>query len=99
MAIGHIDYNRQSEYGKQLKRAADDFESGLKGMIEQRDMLIQMKDGADFTTYALTKYGFASTAVADAALAEIESALAKVTVDSSVSGTAAALNQLFDKLR
>jgi hypothetical protein len=99
MAIGHIDYNRQSEYGKQLKQATSDFETGLNALIEQRDTLIQMKDGANFTTYALTKYGFPSTAVADAALAEIESALAKVTVDTSVSGTKAALNQMLDKFR
>jgi hypothetical protein len=99
MALGHIDYNQQSAYGNQLKSAIDRFLGGLDDLVELKDTLIQMKDGGSFTTYALTKFGFPTTVTADAALAEIEAALNKVTVNTSVQDTATALKQLGDKFR
>lgn len=93
MAVGHIAYNPQSRQGAFLHAALTGLEDGVDGLSKTVATLIQMKDGADLTAYAVGEYGFGTTANATAALAELESA------KGALDGIAATLNQLFNKFR
>ena len=93
MAVGHYSYNRQTPHGAALHAALTDLEGGRDSLLQSVATLIQMKDGANLTAYAVEKFGFPDVATATAALAELESA------KGALDGIAATLNQLFNKFR
>lgn len=93
MAVGHYGFNPQSPRGSALHGALSRIENGRDDLLREIATLIQMKDGANLTAYAVGQYGFAGVTEATAALAELESA------KGALDGIAATLNQLFNKLR
>src|SRR5262245_54744953 len=99
MAIGHISYDKNSVEGQLLANTLAHLEQGLDGLKHVRDTMIQMRDGSTSTTYIVGKFGFPDTAAADAAFAEIDSAVGKLTTDAQVTNVATALKQLQDKFR
>jgi hypothetical protein len=95
MAVGHITFDRNSVDGAMLANALAHLEQGIDGLQRTRDMMIQMKNGAVFDSYAVGKFGTTDVPGMTALFAEIDSALAKLNDPA----TAAALKQLQDKLR
>ena len=93
MAMGHITYGAGSQFGADLKASLDHLEAGRNGLARHVAALIQMKDGATLTAYAVGAYGFETVGNATAALAEMESA------KGALDGIAATLDQLFAKFR
>jgi hypothetical protein len=93
MAVGHYEYNRSTPHGQALHESLTQLEEGRDNLLRQIATLIQMKDGGTLGVYAVGKYGFPDTTVANAALAELESA------KGALDGIAATLNQLFNKFR
>lgn len=93
MAIGHFEYDRNTNHGAQLFGALRDIEEGRDNLLRVVATLIQMKDGSDLTSYAVEKFGFPDVSTATNALAELEST--KGALDTA----AATLNQCFNKFR
>lgn len=93
MAVGHYEYNPQSPHGALIDGALTNLESGRDGLNQVIATLIQMKDGANLTSYAVGKFGFPDVATATSALAELES------LKGALDGIAATLNQAFAKFR
>lgn len=103
MAISYLHFDDQKQHGRMLRR-------GLQMLEESRDLLVDTLatmtrmvdgDGSDAAHFAevVTRFGFTSNANAKAAWDELNSVLAKITTDGSVSNTHAALEQAFAKFR
>lgn len=99
MAVGHIDFNRQTSHGQALANALALFEQGWTALANQLATMVQMQDGGSSTQYIVDKYGFGTTANATAAVNELNSALGKLAVDTSVTSVNAALRQMLAKFR
>ncbi len=99
MAIGHIIFDRNKPHGAELRQALDNMENGFIALQELLATMIQMQDSGSSTSYIVDRFGFTSTAQADAAVAEISSDLGKLTVNTSVTNVNAALTQMFSKFR
>ncbi len=105
MAFSHIYFNDQTSYGRMLRRMLNLMEESDDLMADVRDVMIQMRDGADnpedHTNYAevTTRFGFSSNTQARAAFLELDSAYSKTSGNNSVSDVRAARDQLYAKLR
>lgn len=103
MAVGHITFDSRTAHGGQLKDAVTDFNSGLDALNELFATMTQMKDGdgsqASHFDYAVAKFGFPDNIAAKAAYDELNSVLAKLNTDASVSSVSSAINQLIAKFR
>lgn len=102
MAVGHIAFDPQTAHGNQLKGAVHEFNRGLDSLNELFLTMEQMKDGdgsqASHFDYAVEKFGFADNVAAKACYDELNSVLAKLNTNGSVSNVSAAINQLVAKL-
>ncbi len=98
-------FNDQSQYGRMLRRMLQMSEEADDLMADVRDLMIQMRDGADNaadpTNYSeiTTRFGFGSNTIARAAFLELDSAYSKISGNGSVDSVRAARDQLFNKLR
>jgi hypothetical protein len=105
MAFAHIHFNSSTTYGAMLRRMLNQMEAGDDEMQDVRDMMIQMRDGADnagdHSNYAevTARFGFATNTKAREAFLEIDSAYSKTSGNGSVTDVRAARDQLFAKLR
>lgn len=105
MAFAHIHFNDQLQYGRSLRRALQLSEEADDLLTDVRDMMIQMRDGADnpadSANYAelTTRFGFVSNDQARAAFLELDSAYSKTSGNGSVDNVRAARDQLYAKLR
>ena len=101
----HYGFNRNIPAGFRLGRAHEALDNALKYLVDARDAMVQMRDGADCPSDSLcyaavtTAYGFSSNAEARGAFLELDSVLGKLTVDSSVSSVNAAIKQFLSRLR
>jgi hypothetical protein len=93
MAVNHYSYNAQTPDGAALRDALARLEDGYDGLKQSVGALIQMKDGANLTNYAVAKFGFPDVPTATAALAELES------LKAALDAAAAALTQAFNRFR
>lgn len=103
MAVTHIYSSRATEYGAKLHTALDQFDAGLRGLIEIAGTMDFMHDEAQATTedkWAPLKpyFGFATGVAAKAAYDELMSLIAKLTTDASVTFVDAAIKQVRKKL-
>jgi len=105
MAFQHIHFNDQSQYGRLLRRALQMSEEADDLLTDVRDLMIQMRDGADNaaddTNYAelATRFGFVSNTKAREAFLELDSAYSKTSGNGQVDNVRAARDQLYAKLR
>lgn len=105
MAFAHIHFDDQSQYGRKLRRLLQLMEESDDLFTDVRDVMIQMRDGADNpadpANYAevTSRFGFASNAKAREAFLELDSAYSKTSGNGSVDNVRAARDQLFAKLR
>jgi ribosomal protein L17 len=115
MAINHIHFNENNQYGQIVRSSLVQMESGDQAQAAVRDMLLQMINNADASSIAnfdevvkrleVSDYvpnnavTDAQRTVAKALFDEIDSAYSKTSGDGSVSGVHAARQQLYSKLR
>ncbi len=105
MAFTFIYFDDQTQYGRKLRRLLQMSEEADDLFTDVRDLMIQMRDGADnaadTTNYAevKTRFGFVSNDAARNAFLEIDSAYAKTSGNGSVTNVRAARDQMFAKLR
>ena len=103
MALQHVYFNDQTNYGRLLRRCLSMMEESDDLMADVRDVMIQMRDGdgSQDAHYAevTARFGFASDANARAAFEELDSAYSKTSGNGSVSNVRAARDQLYAKLR
>lgn len=105
MAFTHIHFNDQLPHGRLLRRMLSMSEESDDLMLDVRDAMIQMRDGADNASdpanYAevAARFGFTSAAKAREAFLELDSAFSKTSGNGSVSNVRAARDQLFAKMR
>src|SRR5262245_6053915 len=105
MAFQHIHFNDQTQYGRILRRFLQSSEESDDLFTDVRDVMIQMRDGADNagdpSNYAevKTRFGFATDADARNAFLEIDSAYSKTSGNGQVDNVRAARDQLYAKLR
>lgn len=101
----HYGFNRSGSLaaGYRLGVAVESLDKAVKGLVDERDTMIQMRDGdgSQNAHYAAvtTAYGFSSDAEAKGAFLELDSLIAKLQTDSSVSGVKAAIAQFLARLR
>lgn len=92
-----------SSHGKFLQRALTASEDADRYLKQVRDMMAAMivGDGSADSHYAAitVRLGFTLDSDARAAFLEVDSAYAKTSGDSAVTGVRAARDQLFSKLR
>lgn len=104
MALLHLAFEKSPPLGGLLRRHLDEMESGFRGLNQLLGTMALLIDGdgsqaSHFVTFA-DRFGFPNDgADAKAAWEELNSAMAKLNTDSSVSSVNAALLQLFNKLR
>lgn len=108
MAAAHMYFNQELRpYGAMLRLMLLRSEEADDLMTDVRDVMIQMRDGADdgdegnHANYAeiTARFGFVSDAQARAAFLEIDSAYSKTSGDGAVDHVRAARDNLFAKLR
>jgi len=103
MTIQHLYFSPQTEYGAKLRSALSTMESGFRALVDIRDCMTVMIDGDGSSATQFTevqqRFGFVDTTVAKAAWDELNSVLAKLQTDASVTSVNAALLQVFKKLR
>jgi len=104
-AFSHIYFNDQTQYGRQLRRTLQMMEESDTALKNLRDVMIQMREGADnpedHTNYAeiTSRFGFTSNAKAREAFLELDSCYSKTSGNGSVDNVRAARDQFFAKLR
>lgn len=105
MADNHFSFDRTGgkAAGWRLGRAHEALELAMKGLVDERDAMIQMRSGDgsldSHYTEVTARYGFSSDAEAHSAFLELDSVLGKLTVGSSVSSVKAAIRQFLARLR
>jgi hypothetical protein len=105
MADNHYSFDRTGgkAAGWRLGRAVEALDNASKWLVDERDAMIQMRDGdgSQDTHYAsvTTAYGFSNDAEAHSAFLELDSLLAKINVDASVSSVKAAIGQFIARFR
>ena len=97
----HFDFNKQSQYGAQLHSHLQGLKTGKRGLKDILSTMTHMLtgDGSQEAHYAdiKEKFGFVSNAEAKDAMAELNSANAKIKDDTQQTNVHAALEQCFDK--
>lgn len=103
MAFQHLYFSPTTEYGAKLRSALSLLESGMDNIVRVRDTMTFMIDGdgslASQFNEVVSRFGFPDTATAKAAWDELNSYIAKVTTDASVTNCNTALKQMINKLR
>lgn len=103
MATTNIYFNEASQYGRLVRRGLDQLENGVEQLNDVLANMVHMIDGdgssATHFTEVVTRYGFADTTAAKAAWDELNSLMAKLNTDASVSSVNAAMLQAFAKMR
>lgn len=106
MAVSHIDFNRGTVHGAQMRQVIDNLERAYEGLDDLFLMMERMIDGngsdAAHFTYMQDKFGFSSNAVAKAAFEELASLRGKLrTTGDGVTTTHVkdAIEQVFSKFR
>lgn len=103
MAVAHVYFNDQLQFGRQLRRALQLSEEADDCLTDVRDVMIQMRDGdgSQDAHYAkiTARFGFPSDAKARAAFEELDSAYSKTSGNGSVSNVRAARDQLYSRMR
>lgn len=97
MAIAHITYNASLPHGSQLRACLRQLQQGVEGLVDLVETMALMRDAGASTQYIVDQFGFPSTAVAEAAFAELDSLRGKLTTDGQVEFVHAALYQAFHK--
>ena len=103
MASDNIFFDQQSTHGRLLRQGLSQLETGLDTLNNVLENLPHMIDG-DGTSVThfnevVTRYGFADTTAAKAAWDELNSMMAKLNTDTSVTSVNAAMLQAFAKMR
>lgn len=102
MADTHYAFDRSKTAGYRLALAHEALD-GLRHLKNERDTMVQMRngDGSLDSHYdaVTTAYGFANSADAKNAFLELDSLVAKIDTDASVSSVKAAINQFLARLR
>ena len=103
MAQDNIFFNQSTQYGSLLRLALKNHEDGFIALNNVLSVMGHMitGSGTSDTEFAevTTRFGFDDNADAKAAWDELNSYLAKVNTDASVSNVNAAMLQLFSKMR
>jgi hypothetical protein len=105
MADTHYTFNRNLPAGFRLGRAHESLDNAQRYLVDERNAMIQMRDGADVpgspANYAgvTAAYGFSTDADAQAAFLELDSLVAKIGTDASVTGVLAAITQFLARFR
>ena len=105
MAFAHLYFNDQLQHGRMLRRTLQMMEQADDLLADVRDVMVQMRDGADnpadHTNYTevASRFGFASNTKAREAFLELDSAYSKTSGNGVVTNVRAARDQLFAKLR
>lgn len=115
MAVAHIFFDENSQYGRKLRNCLNLMESGDDQQVDVRDFMIQMRDGdgSQNSHYAelvkrLGVLGYAPVqgdpsaeqlAAARSLFEEFDSAFSKTSGNGAVSNVRAARDQVFAKLR
>jgi hypothetical protein len=103
MAANYIELDRQTDVGRQLIRGLQMVREGKEILAAVRDVIIQMRDGdgsqashydvvAGEMGYTANDYADANAA-AKASFDELDSLMAKINTDNSVSSVRAAIHQ------
>ena len=99
--VNHIAFNENSQYGNQLRQALTFLERGKLELNDLLGVMTQMLDGdgsqASHFDYMVPLFGFISNAKAKEAWEELNSVMAKLNTDASVSFVNAAMTQVFAK--
>ncbi len=105
MAVDHFHYqfNPSTQSGSRLRSSLSSLENGRDLLVKElatmtADLTGDGSSDAHFTNVT-TRYGFGSNEYAQAAWNELNSCVAKLTTDGSVTFVDAALRQLFTRLR
>jgi hypothetical protein len=102
MAVTHYQFNPSTQSGGRLRNVLNQTENGRLGLIKELGVMTGDLDGdgsdAAHFTNVVTRYGFGSNEYAKAAWEELNSAVAKINGNGSVSNVTAALEQLFVRL-
>ena len=94
MAFSHIAINRGSALGGELYSAINSLQAALAKLNELTSAMPAMVDGSDYT-HLETQFGF-DGGKGQTAKAELESMLAKLNTNDSVSNVNAAMAQVFN---
>lgn len=105
MAVDHFHYqfNPGTQSGARLRSSLSQLEQGRDTLVKElatmtADLTGDGSNVAHFTNVT-ARYGFGSNDIAQAAWNELNSCVAKLTTDASVTFIDAALKQLFTRLR
>ena len=102
MAVAHISYNRETQYGRMIASAMTQIDEGRTGLIDLLGILAKMIDGdpsvAANYSYMVTKCGFTDNAGAMAGYNELNSLMLKLTSNASQIDVANAITQACAKL-
>ena len=103
MAVLHLSFNRSLAHGSMLGNALNQFENGYDRLNEQLSAMALMIDGDGSSPthfpYFTQKYGFEDDVHSQAAWNELNSLMAKLNTDASVTSVKSALEQAFAKFR
>lgn len=103
MAKTNIYFNDQTNHGRILRRGLNTLEEGFESLNDVLANMPHMIDGdgsdAAHFTEVTSRYGFADNATAKAAWDELNSLMAKLNTDNSVTSVNAAMLQAFAKMR
>lgn len=103
MATTNIYFSSDTHYGRMLRTGLNNLENGYEIFNDALANMTHMIDGdgtsATHFTEVTTRYGFLNNDHAKAAWDELNSLMAKLNTDASVSNVNAALLQIFAKMR
>ncbi len=100
MSVSHIQINPSLPHGSQVINAVRQIKVGIDALVDAFKTLELYKDAGTglFTQTAVSDYGFADVAGAQACFDEVNSMQSKLTTDANVSSVNAAILQCFRKL-
>jgi len=94
MAYQHITIALNSTHGRYLRNALSDLENARNSLRDIVAFMPTMVDGSDYT-HLEEQFGL-ETGKGESAKNELESLMGKIDVDSSVTNTKAAIQQVFN---
>ena len=103
MATSNIYFDDQTQYGRLLRRGLNYLEDGKDILNDVLASMVHMIDGDGSVdthfTEVTARYGFPSNAIAKDCWDELNSVMAKLNTDTSVTSVDAAMSQVFAKMR
>lgn len=101
MAVSHISFNSNSEYGMQLRQALGFLERGKNEINDLLGVMATMIDGDGSQpahyAYFVSRFGFSSNEDAQAAWNELQALMFKLNTEAGVDHVNAAMTQAFSK--